>query len=464
MKKINILLEVFRKAARGESANILEGSLNQAIVLLAIPMILEMSMEALFAVVDVFFVSKIGVNAVAVVGLTESLMTIVYSLGWGLAMGATAFVARRIGEKDNDGAAVGAAQSIYIAVLVSGLISITGIFFSEDLLKIMGASSEVIAEGGGFTKIMLTGNFVIMFLFLINGIFRGAGDAVLAMRALWLANIINIILDPLLIFGIGPFPELGVEGAAIATTIGRGCGVAFQVYHLMKGRGIIHLHSKNWQFRTDIIKKLIEISSGSTGQFIIQSASWIFLIRIISNYGSEALAGYTIAIRIIVFTILPAWGMANAAATMVGQNLGAKQLDRAEKAVWRTAQFNMVFMGMVMFLFLAFADPIVRLFTQEQHVIVYATECLRIVSLGYIFFAFGMIITQSFNGAGDTRTPTILNFFIFWVLQIPLAWVLAIKMSFDVSGVYWAIVISESALTVAGYILFKRGRWKKIKI
>ena len=464
MKKVKHLFDLIRRAARGEPSNILEGNLNNAIVLLAIPMILEMSMESLFAVVDVFFVSKVGIAAVAVVGLTESMLTIVYSLGWGLAMGATALVARRIGEKDIDGAAVAAAQSIYIAFIVSFIISMIGIFYSEELLRAMGATNDVIQQGKGFTKIMLGGNFVIMFLFLINGIFRGAGDAALAMRSLWLANIINIVLDPLFIFGMGPFPELGVEGAAVATTIGRACGVGYQLYHLFKGKSIIHIHKNNWQFSTNVIKKLIEISAGSTGQFIIQSASWIFLMRIISHFGSEALAGYTIAIRVIVFTILPAWGMANAAATLVGQNLGAKQIERAEKAVWKTGQFNMVFMGLVMILFLLFAKPIVSFFTNELNVIEYATECLRIVSVGYIFFAFGMIITQSFNGAGDTRTPTILNFFIFWLLQIPLAWILAIQLSWGTAGVYWAIVISETALTIAGYILFKKGRWKTIKI
>ncbi len=464
MKKFIVVFDLLKRAAKGEQANILEGNLNHAIVLLSIPMILEMSMEALFAVVDVFFVSKLGVNAVAVVGLTESMLTIVYSLGWGLAMGATALVARRVGEQDKAGAAVAAAQSIYIAMLVSLLISITGILYSDDLLALMGASVDVIEQGKGFTKIMLGGNFVIMFLFLINGIFRGAGDAALAMRSLWLANIVNIILDPLFIFGIGPFPDLGVEGAAVATTIGRGCGVAYQLYQLFKGRGVIHIHSDNWQFRKDVIRKLITVSSGSTGQFIIQSASWIFLMRIISHFGSEALAGYTIAIRVIVFTILPAWGMANAAATMVGQNLGALQLERAEKSVWRTGQFNMVFMGIVMIVFLLFANSIVSFFTNEQQVLIYATECLRIVSLGYIFFAFGMIIVQSFNGAGDTRTPTILNLFIFWLLQIPLAWILAMQFKMGPEGVYWAVVISETVLTIAGYILFKKGRWKTIKL
>lgn len=452
------------KAIRGEQANITGGSIDRAIILLAVPMILELSMESLFAVVDVFFVSKVGINAVAVVGLTESMLTIVYSLGWGLAMGATAVIARRVGEKNNDAAAVVAVQAIYIALFIAALISILGIFFSEDLLRMMGASEQVISEGKGFTKIMLTGNIVIMLLFLINGIFRGAGDAALAMRSLWIANILNIILDPLLIFGYGPFPELGVKGAAVATTIGRGAGVLYQLYHLFKGKGIIKIHSENWKLDWPVIKNLISVSAGGTGQFIIASASWIFLMRIMSQFGSTALAGYTIAIRVIVFTILPAWGMSNAAATMVGQNLGAQQPDRAEKAVWRTGFFNMIFMLTVMVIFLLFSKNIVSFFTRDPEVIKDAAECLTIVSIGYIFFSYGMIIAQSFNGAGDTRTPTVLNFFAFWCVQIPLAYILAITFSFGPRGIFAAIVISEILLTTAGIILFRRGKWKEVKV
>jgi putative MATE family efflux protein len=464
ISKTRTLFSLIGKAIRGEQADITGGSIDRAIVLLSVPMILEMAMESLFAVVDIFFVSKVGVNAVAVVGLTESMLTIVYSLGWGLAMGATAMVARRVGEKDNDAAAVAGVQSIYFALITAAVISITGIFFSENILRLMGAGTDVISEGKGFTKIMLTGNFAIMLLFLINGIFRGAGDAALAMRSLWLANIINIILDPLLIFGIGPFPEMGVEGAAVATTTGRSIGVLYQLYHLFKGRGIIKIHAENWNLRWDIIKHLVSVSAGGTGQFIIASASWIFMMRIMSQFGSVALAGYTIAIRVIVFTILPAWGMANAAATMVGQNLGAMQPDRAEKAVWRTGFFNMIFMGAIMIAFLLFAKNIVSFFTDQQEVIRHATRCLSIISLGYIFYSYGMIVAQSFNGAGDTRTPTILNFLGFWILQIPLAYVLANTFSFGPAGVFWAIVISESALTMAAIIIFRRGKWKEVKI
>ncbi|HKR06435.1 MAG TPA: MATE family efflux transporter [Bacteroidia bacterium] len=457
-------LSLIKKAIRGEQANITGGSIDRAIILLAVPMILEMAMESLFAVVDIFFVSKISVDAVAIVGLTESMLTIVYSLGWGLAMGATAMIARRVGEKNNAAAAVAAVQAIYIALFISALISIAGIFFSEDILHLMGASAEVIQQGKGFTKIMLTGNFVIMLLFLINGIFRGAGNAALAMRSLWIANIINIVLDPLFIFGIGPFPELGVEGAAVATTIGRATGVLYQLYHLFKGKGIIKIHADNWKVDWTIIKTLINVSAGGTGQFIIASASWIFLMRIMAHFGSMALAGYTIAIRVIVFTILPAWGMANAAATMVGQNLGAKQPDRAEKSVWRAGFFNMVFMVTVMIIFLLFAKAIVSFFTDVPEVIQYATRCLTIISVGYIFFSYGMIVAQSFNGAGDTRTPTILNFFAFWCIQIPLAYLLAITFSFGPDGLFSSIVIAETLLTVAGILIFKRGKWKEVKI
>jgi putative MATE family efflux protein len=462
MKKLKQIASLLYRGARGETSNILTGNLDRAIILLAVPMVMEMSMESLFAIVDVFFVSKISTNAIAVVGLTESMLTIVYSLGWGLAMGATALVARRIGEKDEAGAAIGAVQSLYIGITMAIIIGAIGILYSEDLLRLMGASEAVITEGKGYTKIMLGGNMVIMLLFLINGIFRGAGDAALAMRSLLLANAINIILDPMFIFGIGFFPKMGVEGAAVATTIGRSVGIIYQVYHLFRGKGIIKIHRENWQFNVPVIKKIIEVSAGGTGQFIIQSASWIFLVRIMSKFGSEALAGYTIAIRIIVFTLLPAWGMANAAATMVGQNLGAKQPERAEKAVWRTGFFNMIFMGFIMIIFLAFSRPIVSFFTTDLAVIDAAANCLSIVSLGYVFFAYGMIIVQSFNGAGDTRTPTILNFFIFWMLQIPLAYALAITFNMETTGVFTAIVISESTLTIVGYFLFKRGKWKNV--
>ncbi|MGD8306081.1 MAG: MATE family efflux transporter [Ignavibacteria bacterium] len=462
--RILSLWNIFRLALAGGEANILEGNLNRAIILLAIPMTLEMVMESLFAIVDIYFVSKIGVNAIATVGLTESMMTIMYSLGFGLAMGTTAMVSRRIGEKDVNAASASAVQSIYLGIIISIPIMFTGIFYSADLLELMGASAEIIKEGSGYPTLLFATNLIIILLFLINGIFRGAGDAALAMRALWLSNGLNIILDPMLIFGIGPFPELGIEGAAIATIIGRSIGVCYQFYHLFKGKGIIKIHKENFHFRPDIIVRLIKLSAEVTAQFIIASASWIFLMRIMSTFGSAALAGYTVAIRIIMFTLMPAWGFSNAAATMVGQNLGAKQPDRAEQSVYRTGLFNVIFMGIVMVIFLLFAGNLASFFTDDPDVISYAAQCLSTLALGYLFYAFGMVLVQSFNGAGDTRTPTIMNLFVFWMLQIPSAYLLAVLLSMEAAGVYWAIVISESTFTIVGYFLFKRGRWKTVKV
>lgn len=464
LKKISYIVNIFRLALAGNETNILEGNINRAIILLAIPMTLEMIMESLFAIVDIFFVSKVGVNAIAVVGLTESMLTITYSLGWGLAMGTTAMIARRVGEGDVDGASVAAVQSIYLAVIISVPIMLAGIFFSEDLLRLMGATEEVISEGSGYTKISLGFNLIVILLFLINGIFRGAGDAALAMRSLWLANILNMILDPLFIFGISFFPELGVNGAAVATVIGRATGILYQLYHLKKGKGLIKIHKDNWHFKPEIVWKLVKLSSGVTAQFIISSASWIFLMRIISTFGSTALAGYTIAVRIVIFTLLPAWGFSNAAATMVGQNLGANQPDRAEKAVWRTGLFNMAFMGFVMIAFFLFGGNIASFFTEEKEVVENAAKCLSIFAMGYLFYAFGMVLVQSFNGAGDTKTPTIMNLFVFWMLQIPLAYILSIHLGIGAEGAYYSIVISESVFSVVGYFLFKKGRWKTIKV
>jgi len=454
---------IFRKAISGDQSNILTGNINRAILLLAIPMTLEMAMESLFAVVDIYFVSKIGIDAIAAVGLTESMMTITYSLGFGLAMGTTAMVSRRIGEKDTKGASVSAAQSIYLGILISIPIIFIGLFYAEDLLKLMGATDSIIKTGAGYTRLIFASNLIIILLFLINGIFRGAGDAALAMRALWISNSINIVLDPMLIFGIGPFPQLGIEGAATATIIGRSIGVCYQFYHLYKGKGIIKIHEQ-WRFKPDIILRLVKLSAGVTAQFIIGSASWIFLMRIISTFGSTALAAYTVALRIVIFTILPAWGFSNAAATMVGQNLGAGQPERAEKSVWHTGFFNMAFLGIVMMVFLLFAESITAFFTNDSEVISSAAICLNIFAVGYLFYAFGMVLVQSFNGAGDTRTPTIMNFFIFWMFQLPLAYLLSIELSANAVGVYWAIVISEAVFTIVGYFLFKKGRWKTVQV
>ena len=464
MSRISSFFKLFKQAIKGETVDATTGKLDKVIFLLAIPMIFEMFMESLFAVVDIFFVSKIGTSAVAVVGLTESTLTIVYSVGFGLSMGATALVARRIGEKNERDASVAAMQAIYVGLAISFLISIVGIFFSENLLHAMKASPTMIEQGIGYTRWMLTGNFVIILLFLINGIFRGAGDAGIAMRSLWIANGINIVLDPLLIFGIWIFPELGVKGAAVATTIGRSCGVIYQIFHLLNKKSIIHLNGKIFHIRVDIIKRLLKLSAGTAGQFMIASASWIFLMRLMSGFGENVLAGYTTAIRILIFSILPAWGLSNAAATMVGQNLGANQPERAEKSVWRTGFFNMVFMGFVTIVFEIFAEPVLRIFTQDAAVIKEGVLCLRILCIGYIAYGYEMVLSNAFNGSGDSKTPTLINFFGFWIFQIPLAYMLAIFFNMHSTGVYLAVPIAETLMAITFIILFKRGKWKLIQV
>ena len=461
MKKI---WRLFWLAIRGDEKNFTTGSINRAIVLLSIPMILEMIMEALFAVVDVFFVSKVSVNAVATVGLTESVITLVYSIAIGLSMATTAMVARRIGENNPDKAAVAAVQSIIITVSISMVISVLGLIFAEDILRMMGGSEALIEEGASYTRIIFAGNIVIMLLFLLNAVFRGAGDAAIAMRALWLANILNIILDPCFIFGIGPFPELGVAGAAVATNIGRGIGVLFQIYVLLRGGVIIQIGRRHLNFMWEIILRLLRVSMGGMGQYLIASASWIFLMRIISEFGEAAVAGYTISIRMIIFAILPAWGMANATATLVGQNLGAKQPDRAETSVWRSAFYTMLFLLGVSVIYFLFATPMVRFFHEGPVVVQYGVASLKIICLGYVFFAYGMVISQAFNGAGDTKTPTWINFICFWLLQIPLAYLLGITINMGPNGVFWAIAISETVLAIIFVMIFRQGKWKTVKI
>ena len=464
-KNIRLLFSLFKQAVKGDEQNFTEGSINRAIFLLSIPMILEMAMESLFAVVDIFFVSRLNnSNAVAAVGLTESLLALVYSIAMGLGMGATAMVARRVGEKDPSGAGTAAVQSIYIGLAASLFISLTGIFFYKDLLAMMGASKEVIQAGSGYTRWMLIGNFSIMFLFIINAIFRGAGNAAIAMRSLWIGNIFNMILDPIFIFGFGFIPAFGVEGAAIATNIGRSVGVLYQLYHLAGGKSVIKIHLQTLQIEWTIITKLLTLSLGGIGQFLISSASWVFLTRIMATFGSSAVAGYTIAIRVIIFTILPSWGLANAAATLVGQNLGAKQPERAEKSVWIAGRMNMIFLGCVSLFFFFISEPIMRFFTQEQLVIDNGTLCLQVVAFGYILYGYGMVVTQSFNGAGDTKTPTILNLIGFWGFQIPLAYSLAILLKLGPLGVFLAIAVAESIMAVTGILIFRRGKWKEIKI
>ncbi|HEY0741223.1 MAG TPA: MATE family efflux transporter [Chryseosolibacter sp.] len=463
--KLSSFFRLFKEAVKGTEQDYTALSIDRAIFMLSIPMILEMIMESLFAVVDVYWVSRLNDNdAVATIGLTESVLTLVYSLAIGLSMGATAMVARRVGEKDFAAAKVAAAQAIYIGLTISAIISVVGIFFAEDVLRLMGASESLITNNSGYTRWMLTGNITIMMLFLINAVFRGAGDASLAMRSLWLANILNIALGPVFIFGIGPIPAMGVEGAAIATTIGRGTGVIYQVYHLFRGQGMIKFDRLNIPLRWDIVKRLIGVSIGGMLQFIIGSASWIFLVRIMSDFGSATVAGYTIAIRLIVFAILPAWGMANASATLVGQNLGAGHPDRAEKSVWRSAFLNMIFLGTVGILFLIFAKQLIGFFTTDPEVLRNGVQCLQIVCLGYAFYAYGMVIGQSFNGAGDTKTPTIINFVGFWLFQIPLAYSLALVLEIGSPGVYAAISIAESFIAIAAILIFRKGKWKTVKI
>ena len=463
--RVNSFFRLLKTALKGDEQDYTSLGIDKAIFLLSVPMILEMLMESVFAVVDVFYVSLLNDNdAVATIGLTESVLTIVYSIAIGLSMGATAMVARRVGEKDIPAARVAAMQAIYIGLAFSIVVSMAGIFFSGDILRLMGASEMLIERNLGYTRWMFTGNITIMLLFLINAIFRGAGDASLAMRSLILANGLNIVLDPLFIFGFGPIPAMGVEGAAIATNIGRGIGVLYQLYHLIGGKRVIRLGIKHLAVKWDIIVRLLKVSAGGTGQFLIASASWVFLVRIMSTFGSPAVAGYTIAIRLIVFAILPAWGMANASATLVGQNLGAGFPDRAEKSVWRTAFLNMLFLGMVTIIFVLFARPLLSLFTQDDEVLRNGILCLKIVSLGYVFYAYGMVVSQSFNGAGDTRTPTLINFFGFWLFQIPLAYFLALHMDVGTPGVYAAISIAESAIAIAGILIFRQGKWKTVKI
>lgn len=458
-------LRLFKQAINGEQQNFTEGSINKAIFMLSIPMILEMAMESLLAVVDIFFISKLNsTDAVTAVGLTESVLAIVYSLAMGLGMAATAMVARRIGEKDQPGAAVAAVNALYIGVIVSVIISVIGILFYEDILRLMGASESIIAVGSGYTQWMLVGNFTIVSLFLINAIFRGAGSAAIAMHSLWIANIINMILDPILIFGWGPIPSMGVEGAAIATNIGRGAGVLYQLYYLTGEKGIIKIHKENIKIDWTIINRLLKVSAGNIGQFLISTASWLFMARIIVTFGSAAFAGYQFAIRVIIFTILPSWGMANAAATLVGQNLGAGQPDRAEQSVWKAGFLNMIFLGMISIMFFFISEPIMRIFSNNEEVIRYGTQCLRIVAFGYVFYGYGMVIVQSFNGAGDSRTPTILNLCGYWLFQIPLAYILAVNLDFGASAVFWAIAIAESAMAVAAIIIFRQGKWKTVKI
>ena len=439
------------------------GRLGRAILLLAIPMVLEMVMESVFALVDIFYVSRLGSDAVATVGITESLMTVIYALGGGLAVGTTALVARRTGEKNMEAAAGTAVQAILAGFLVAIPISVLGIFFAKDFLRLMGASREVIDSGYRYTSIMIGGNLVIVWLFIINAVFRSAGDAAISMRILFIANGLNLILDPLLIFGIGPFPELGIQGAAIATTTGRGLAVIYQFYLLFRGHTRVHLSRRFLSVSPRIIAKLVRLSSGGIAQNIIATSSWIALIRITAGFGSEVLAGYTIAIRIIIFALLPAWGLSNAASTLTGQNLGARKPERAERAVWLTGKVNMVFLGLIAVFLILNPALLIKPFINDPSVIAAGAECLRTISFGFVFYALGMVMIHAFNGAGDTLTPTLINLLCFWIIEIPLAAILAIKAGFGQQGVYIAIVVSESLLSLIAWYLFRQGKWKRQK-
>jgi len=458
--KYRRIVSDIKEAIAGTEQDFTKGSLKRAIFLLSVPMVLEMMMESIFAVVDIYYVSRLGADAVATVGITESLITIVYAIGVGLSMATTAMVSRRIGEKDKKGAGRAAFQSIITGLFVSLLIAIPGILFAKDLLKLMGAEEAIYSSMSSYTAIMLGGNAVIMLLFIINAVFRSAGDAAISFRVLLIANGLNIILDPILIFGIGPFPELGIMGAAIATNTGRGLAVIYQFYLLFKGNNRVRLGIENIRIHMETIRQLIKLSLGGIGQNIIAMSSWIGLVRIISVYGSEALAGYTIAIRIIIFALLPSWGISNAAATLVGQNLGAKQPDRAEKSVWFVGRINMILMGILSIILIIFPSFFIRLFINDANVVVSGALSLRIISFGFALYGLGMVLVQALNGAGDTLTPTKINFFCFWLIEIPLAYLLALQINVGETGVYYSIVIAESVMTLAALWFFRRGKWK----
>ena len=453
------VIAAIKLSLNGEQQDYTQGSIPKAVILLAIPMILELSLESVFAVVDMFFVGKLGQNAIATVGLTESVITIIYSVAIGLSTAATAIVARRIGEKNTDAAAHAGAQALMISLIVTLILSVTGIIFAADILSLMGASHEVVRDGAIFTRIMLGGSVVIILLFLINGIFRGAGDAAMAMKSLWIASLTNIILCPVFIH------LFGLKGAAIATVIGRSSGVIYQCYHLFKGSGIIKIRASHFGLDADIMKSIATIAWPATFQFIIASGSWVVLTRLVAETGgTTASAGYQIAFRNVVFFILPAWGLSNAAATLVGQNLGAKQFDRAEQSVYITSKFSAIFMSFVTLLFIFFSNPIIRIFTHDESVIVYGVEALQIVGAGFIFYGLAMVMTQALNGAGDTKIPTIINVICFWLFQIPLAYLLSEGLDMKSTGVFISIPAAQVLIALLAWYYFKKGAWKKIKV
>jgi putative MATE family efflux protein len=453
-----------RDALRGTRLDYTTAPVGRAVITLAVPMVVEMAMESIFAVADVFWVAHLGADAVATVGLTESMLTLIYTAAMGLSIGATALVARRTGERDPEGAARAAGQSILLGLGVAAAIALLAAPSAPALLRLMGASPEVIRSGGGFTRIMLGGNATVLLLFLLNAVFRGAGDAAIAMRVLMMGNLLNIVLGPCFIFGLGPFPRLGVAGAAVATNVGRGTAVLYQVTMLAVGRGRVRIARRHLRLDFHTMRSVLRLSGLGTFQILIGTASYIGLVRILSIFGSPALAGYTIGMRVILFALLPAFGISNAAATMVGQNLGAGSPERAEHAVWAAARYNMAFLGVVGLLFLAGAPLIAALFTADPAVQPFAIACLRIVSLGFVFYACGMVLTQAFNGAGDTWTPTVINLFVFWLWEIPLAWWLSAHTPLGAHGVFIALTVSYSTLAVVSAVLFRRGAWKTRRV
>ncbi len=452
-----------KEAIAGSEQDFTKIPMSKAILLLSVPMVLEMIMESVFALVDIFFVSRLGAEAVATVGITEALMTIIYAIGIGLSVGTTALVSRRIGEKRPEAAAVAAVQAIITGMVVSLVFTVIGIFFSKDLLRLMGASEGTIETGYMYPAIMLGGNMVIMLLFIINAVFRSSGDAAISMRVLWFANILNIILDPLLIFGIGPFPELGVKGAAVATNIGRGMAVLYQLYLLGKGNYRVKVRANQIVIRVKEMLQLVKLSLGAIGQYLIATSSWIILVSVVTSLGEEVVAGYTIAIRILLFALLPAWGLANAAATLVGQNLGAKQPDRAERSAWVVGIANMIFLGLVSIIFIAIPDAFIGFFINEVDdpiVMSSGITVLRVVSFGFFVYALGQVMVNAINGAGDTATPIWINFIAFWVLEIPLAFLFTKVMGLHIHGVCYAILIADTAMTLIALAVFRRGKWK----
>lgn len=452
--------DFLREAISDNQTDFTVGPIGRTLGLLAIPMVLEMSMEAIFAVVDIAFVSRLGTAAIAAVGITEALITILYAIAIGLGMGVTAMVSRRIGAKDPEAAAKVAGQAIWLGAILSLVIGIGGAHYAADLLSLMGAEPDVIEQGTGFTTVLLGGSASILYLFLLNATFRGAGDAPVALRSLTLANALNIALDPCFIFGLGPFPELGVTGAAVATTIGRSVGVLYLSWYLLSARGRLQFELRHLIVIPALIARMLKISIGGIGQFLIATTSWIALMRIVALYGSAPVAAFTIALRMVEFALLPAWGLGNAASTLVGQNLGAGNAERAEAFVWRATRYNLIFMSASGLLIIALAPQIVGLFSPSPEILQYGVSCLRILGLGYPTWAVGMILVQAMNGAGDTRTPTLLNFVCFWLIEIPLAWWLARAAGMGPNGVFWATITAEAALTLLAWQLFRQGKWK----